>query len=454
MAKSSEKTIPFEKHPLYQEALDQIMAGDKEAAVATLERLRERYPDEQFLQDLLVRVQLQTTFGDGAYIPTEHSQGTPILRTVVMMMLALTTCLVIAAGLFGLYFNVIVPQREAEAAADTINSKWDEVDWRLEAGDLSGVRQVLEELATLTPEDPKVQEALADVDWLKWCKDLYADGTSQLDTEAAQNILYQIPPECPNYAQAQKRIAELKRLGTKETAWVEAQGFFQAEDWQSAITTLTWIREQDQEFQQPQVDNLLFECHIRVARQLIDNARGEIEAVRSAASHLQEALALKPADQDLRIEYSLAVGYVAGYEAYDRGDWSVAVERWEPLYALRSDYQNGALREMLLATYPLAAQQLIADAKGSIMRLTLAIDYLDVALQLDPTNEALQQERELAAEYLAGNDAYVRLDVDLAIAHWGPIYILRPEYQNGTLREKLREACSQSTSPDEVYCAP
>ena len=152
--------------------------------------------------------------------------------------------------------------------------------------------------------------------------------------------------------------------------------------------------------------------------------------------------------------YRLAVGYVAGYEAQQRGDWSVAVERWEPLYALRPDYQDGALREKLLESYPRAAEQLLAEAQGSIMRLTQAIDYLDVALEIDPTNEELQQERELAVEYLAGHEAFVQLDMDLAVAHWGPIYVLRPDYQNGTLAANLREACNQSILPNEEYCTP
>ncbi|MFN2165364.1 MAG: hypothetical protein ACK2U9_03800, partial [Anaerolineae bacterium] len=75
MAEKPNNAIPFEKHPLYQEAMDQIVAGDKEVAVDTLKRLSERYPDEQFLQDLLVRVQLQSTFGNGEYIPVDRSQG-------------------------------------------------------------------------------------------------------------------------------------------------------------------------------------------------------------------------------------------------------------------------------------------------------------------------------------------------------------------------------------------
>ena len=54
MEEATDKGIPFERHPLYEEAMQQIVAGDKEGAVASLKRLSEHYPDEQFLQDCLL----------------------------------------------------------------------------------------------------------------------------------------------------------------------------------------------------------------------------------------------------------------------------------------------------------------------------------------------------------------------------------------------------------------
>jgi tetratricopeptide (TPR) repeat protein len=455
MAEKSNNTIPFEKHPLYQEAMDQIVAGDKEAAVDTLKRLSERYPDEQFLQDLLVRVQLQSTFGNGEYIPVDRSQGTPILRTVVMVMLIITTCLVVAAGLIAFVPGVKGDaDSEIERQLQRQEELWDEFEWRKEGGDISGMREVLAQFLTEFPGDKSAEQALEDVDWLKWCSDMYADGVRQTSTQAALDILAQIPPECPNYEQAQERITVLRKQGTKETAWMEAQGLFQAEDWQGAITTLTWIRQQDQDFQQPQVDNLLFEAHTRIARDLLDGARGDVERVRAAASHLKEALSVRPGSQDILDEYRIAVGYVAGYEAYARGDWSIAVERWEPLYAMQPDYQDGALWEKLSESYPLAAEELITESGGSIMRMTQALDYLDRALEIDPANEKLQEEKEFATEYLAGHEAFVQMDFGLAISHWGPLHEVRPEYLDGKLEEDLRSACTQSTVPDEQYCTP
>jgi tetratricopeptide (TPR) repeat protein len=457
MKESSKSATPFEKHPLYEEAMQQIVAGDKEGAVTTLKRLSEQYPNEQFIQDLLVRVQLQSTFGGGDYIPVDHSQGTPILRTLVLVLLAITTCLVVATGLVAVYNNWWIEIVEARQQEETIKSLWDDVNWRLEAGDLSGAREKLEQLAAESPGDQSVQDALEEVNRRKLCSDMYADAVSlreRGDWQGAMDVLYQIPQECDNHDSAQALLGELKELGSVETAWVEAQNLLAAEDWRGAITTLTWIRQQNPSFRRVQVEDLLFQTHMRLAQQLLDGARGDVESVRQAEGHLKEALTLKPGNQELSDERRLAVGYVAGHDAYDRGDWAVAVVRWEPLYVMRPDYQNGVLRRKLYESYPLAARQLIAEASGSIRLLTQAIDYIDQALVDDPGNEELQQERTLAVEYLTGLEAFVKADWDLAIAHWGPIYVLRPDYQNSVLAENLRSACTQSTAPDEQYCKP
>ncbi len=457
MKDETDNAIPFERHPLYQEAMQQIVAGDEQGALDTLRRLIERYPKEQALQDLVVRIQLRSTFGGGDYIPVDHSQGTPILRTVVMVMLAVTTVLVVATGLIALYNNYLLPKWNAEARASDVQSQWDKFTSRMEAGDINGAQGALEELATLTPGDASVQESLRLIAHLKQCSDMYHDALDNRNAgnlQLALDLLYQISPDCDQYLDAQREKEDLEQLNTVETAWMQAQNLLEAQDWQGAATILTWIRQEDQEFQGDQVEYLLVDCHRRIAVQLLAEAKGDVAMVREAATHLKEALTIKPGDQNMADEYRLALGYVLGSEAYDRGDWIGAAARWEPLYQMRHDYQNGVLRQRLCDIYPHAAADLVSDASGSVRLLTLAVDYYDQALTCDPGNESFQQERMLAVEYLAGNEAHLGMDYDLAIAHWGPIHVLRPDYQNNVLEEKLREACTLSLAPDAEYCAP
>lgn len=459
MEESSNKAIPFEKHPLYQEAMEQIKAGDKQAAVATLERLCEQYPHEQFLQDLLVRVQLQTQLGGEDYISAERSQGTPVLRTLVMVMLVITTCLVVAVGAIGVA-NALKGDKEQDALIQQIEAGWKEIERLVKGGDYLGALQRLDVQAGLRSEDPAFQEEIQrwreEIERLRWCADTSGEGAAREnrgDVPGALEFYLQVPQDCSQWEWVQEAIERLRKLDTVETAWMEARSLFDAGDYSGAIKTLNWIRGEDADFNRQQVESMLFEAHRQLGLQLLDGARGNVDAVNEAGTHFAEALKYRY-DQELATEYNLAVGYVAGYQSYQGGDYVAAVVRWEPLHAERFDYQNGVLEEKLFESYPLAARQLIAEANGSVMRLTQALDYLDRALEIDPANEELQQQRTLVVEFLAGQEAYSQSDYALAISHWGPIYAEQPDYQNGTLAERLRESCSLSAAPDEQYCTP
>ena len=66
MAESKETRddqVPYDQHPLYQEAMQQLAVGDESGATDTLEGLAGLYPDEQAVHDLLLRTQLRATFG-------------------------------------------------------------------------------------------------------------------------------------------------------------------------------------------------------------------------------------------------------------------------------------------------------------------------------------------------------------------------------------------------------
>lgn len=445
------------RDPLYEQAMQQMAAGDESEALATVERLAELYPEEQFIQELLLRLQLRTTFGTSDYIRVEHSQPTPVLRTVVLLLLGITSCLVLVAGLAAAKNRWYDPMVEAEEMDTYIQSLWADVDRRVDAGDFAGAREILAVLSSQTPNDPKIKNTLGVIDQRKAWADTYADGVyykERGDVQTALDLLYQIPPESPDHGRAQRLINEMLDQLALDSAWQDVQSLLQAEDWQGAISTLNWIRAQSPEFRRAEVEDSLYRIHDMLARELIDEANGDVELLRRADGHLSEALTLRPTAADLIEEKRLAVGFVAGAEARSRGDWVAVVVRLEPVYDTRPDYQGGRLERVLDEAYPLAAEQLLSEANGSVRLISQAIGYLDKALIKQPDDEELLEARDLAVEYLAGLEAFARESWNLAITHWGPIYLVQPGYQNGALEENLRLACANSETPDETLCPP
>ncbi len=453
----AENEMAYTQHRLYSTAVQKMADGDDAGAVEALERLSKLYPEEKDLQSLLLRVQLRATFGGGDYIPVEHAPPKPVLRNLVLILLAVTVLMVVvAAGTAG-YRQIIVPRRDAQQREAYLQSLWDDARSRLEAGDLVGARQALEELRAELPDNPEVDNLLQVVDQRQGWEDLYAEcvaASNRDEVQLALDLCYRVPPESGKHGAAQLLIQDLQKQADLESAWLEAEALIGAGDLRGAMSTLSWIRSQNPKFRQDQVEERLFDLNRTLALQLIDEAGGNADLLGEATFYLSEALALRPANQDLIDEKNLAVAFVAGAEAFDRGDWASAAAKWEPVFAARPDYQDGALRRRLQEVYPRAAEQLIAEAHGSVRQLSRALVYLDRALEFDPGNEALLQEKDLITKYLEGLEAYSSERWDLAIYAWGPVYAVRSSYQGGVLEESLKLACASSESPDEALCPP
>jgi tetratricopeptide (TPR) repeat protein len=252
----------------------------------------------------------------------------------------------------------------------------------------------------------------------------------------------------------QQRIADLEEQAALEAAWLQSESYIQAGDWLGAIGTLTQIRGQNPSFRRAQVEEQLYQVYAQIARELIAQANGSVDTLRQAVGYLDSALALRPTQKDLLEERRLAYEFVAGEDAWAKQDWASAAAHWETVYATRPDYQGGVLRDKLRQAYPLAARQLIAEAQGRVSLLNQAVAYLDQALLAQPDNQELVEERQLLLEFIAGAQAFEQRAWDIAISHWGAIYLVRPAYQDGALEEQLRLACQRSSEPDESLCPP
>ena len=443
--------------------MDDMAAGDEATAAAKLKLLAALYPKEQTLQDLAVRIELKMALAapsaEIASIKSAVPHGQPRrgLRDLLLLLLLFVAGLMGIAG-FIISYNVMVrPVKKAQETRVALQALRQTGQLRLEAGDWAGARESFEALLLMVPGDPTAQ---AGIDYSRQREALDGEYAKALtaeeagDWQGALQILEAVMGQDPAYPGAAERMARLRNLAAMEAAWQEAQALIQAEDWPGVISALTAMRSRDPEFRRAEVEAQLYQANLNVALPQLAEANGNVDQVRQAAKYLDQALALRPTEQQYVEERRLAVRYVTGAEVFAKQDWEAAVAAWEPVYEARPDYQGGALRDNLRQAYPQAARQLIARANGSVSLLKQASGYLGQALALDPGSSDLEEERRLAIEFVAGAEAFAKEDWPAAVAHWGPIYQLRSDYQNGMLRTRLREACAKSPTPDPSFCKP
>lgn len=448
---------PLEDHPLYRALVDQMTQGYEKDARATIEILTNLYPDHPRLQGLRVRLDLRKTLAEEGPIAAERSSPTPILRRVLLFLFAITFTFVAAAGFVAGYDRFVSPVREETEQEVLLQSLRQDGERRMQAGDWQGARESYEELLRQQPGDSEAEAALAQIEQQQAWDQLYVEAIAAQqrgDWQGALDLLLQIQAGNPDYRDIQQLVDLAQKQQRLEAQWQEAQSFLQNGDRLGAIPVLREIRSQNPSFRQTEVEGALLQAYVELARPLIDQANGDAEMLRQATGYLTAALALQPANQDLIVERQLASDFVAGADAAAQGDWARAASHWEKVVSIRPDYQGGVLQTRLSEAYPLAAEQLIAQAQGSTFQLRQALGDLEQALESQPGNTELAEKHRLAAEYVAGAEAFSRGEWDVAIAHWGPILAEQPEYQNGVLRSNLRAACAQSSNPDEGVCAP
>jgi outer membrane protein assembly factor BamD (BamD/ComL family) len=455
--RAPEGKAPFEEHPLYQTAMKRLDRGDVAEAAAKLNRLAEIYPEEQQIRDQTVRIQLMAALSDTKEIPVDRARPAPFLRYALVALLILTIAIVGVAAFTAAYDRYVrIPQsmRERELFVDSLRQ---EGLARLNAGDTQGAQALFQDLLTAVPGDPTAQAGIEQSQKQEELDHLYTDARTyeqQGDWQSALDRLHQIEAQSPNFRDVQARIKALEKTLALETLWQAAQNSIQAGNWQDAVSQLTQIRRQMPDFRRNQVEEQLFQAYTQLARQQIGQANGDLTLLRQGLGYLTQALALRPTDQELLRERSLAQGFVSGFEAYARQDWVEAVADWEPVYTMQPDYQGGILQAPLREAYPKAAEQLIARAYGDVATLRQAIDYLDKAIAVQPDDQNLIEERLLAAEYVSGSDAAAQERWSEAVEHWASIFATHPDYQHGVLEDRLRQACANYPTSTAEFCPP
>ena len=445
------------EHPLYQTALELLAAGEEVQAAENLRELAEIYPGDRELDNLLVRVELKAAFADAEYRSDGRSKPTPILRQVVLLLLTLTLALIIIVGLVVVWGEYIQPILDNAEREQRVSSLRVQAAVQLEAGALDSAEEKYEEILTNAPGDQAALEALAEIERQRELRGLVADARramEQGDLRGAESLVLEVQARDPDYPGAQALLAEIReRIGLEET-WQAAQDSVAAEDWQAAIDLLLQIRAEDAAYRRQEVEGLLFQAYVALARQLIQGANADPGPIYQAIDYCNKALNLRPGDRNLRQECRLADQFVEGADAYSREEFAQAVDAWEEVYETEPAYQNGVLDGILDEAYPQAAREQLARANGSVGALGKAIYYMEKARERGTLPEDLRQELDLATAYVAGSDAFAAEDWNAAVALWGPISALRPDYGNGALGDNLRQACANSAEPDATYCSP
>jgi tetratricopeptide (TPR) repeat protein len=151
----------------------------------------------------------------------------------------------------------------------------------------------------------------------------------------------------PNHPTASQGIAEAEsRIAIIPTPTVEvyeivvddlyqkATTHYEAEEWEEAVAVLTQLRVLDATYAAETVEEMLFNGLYNAGMAMLEEDRLE-----EGVFYLDQAVALRPLDEEALTERSLAVKYITAL-GYWGVDWDRCIERFKELYAIAPNYKD------------------------------------------------------------------------------------------------------------------
>jgi tetratricopeptide (TPR) repeat protein len=207
----------------------------------------------------------------------------------------------------------------------------------------------------------------------------------------------------PDHQFAQQGIAEAQaRIAARPTPtplatdtyeivaadlYQKAVTHYEAEEWQEAASVLTQLRALDPTYEAEKVEEMLFTSLYNAGMALLDEDRLE-----EGIFYLDQAVALRPLDEEALTQRSLAIKYMTAL-GYWGVDWDRCIERFEELYAIAPNY-----KDVFQRLY--RAHVTYADAWYAQEEMCPAEEQYTLALRLMNDTE-IAQKRVEAAEVCA-----------------------------------------------------
>jgi tetratricopeptide (TPR) repeat protein len=234
----------------------------------------------------------------------------------------------------------------------------------------------------------------------------YQAGLTRLDAGefelaiAEFEYVLELAPDSSFARLAQQGIAEARARSasrptpTSETRQIVAEDLYrqavehyEAKEWEEAAAAFTQLRALDPTYQAEAVEEMLFTSLYSVGMALLDEDRFE-----EGIFYLDQAVALRPLDEEALTQRSLAVQYMTAL-GYWGADWGRCIERFEQLYAIAPNYQDVFQRLY-------QAHVNYADAWYAQGEMCPAEEQYTLALQLTSEGDPAIEQKRAAAEQI------------------------------------------------------
>ena len=334
--------------PLYAEGLAHLQSAEWQEAVRCFEALTARTGDDPAVAAALAEARFKARLDAGPRVRPRRwaFSWRPI---IVRILLVISVALLGVLGL-NLLNQQISPAVAAAQRARRIEALVKDGQSNLEAWKLDEAAQAFGRVQALDASNAAAAAGLAAVEKRQAVKLACAEADARFaagDLAGARESYTDLAVAAPGYCNATGRIAETNDRLRRDDIWKTAEEAYTAGNCADAIVLYKQVQTADVGFQKETILDHLYDCHMRLGRELVEANPPAPEQIPEALNLFTDALAARPRDIAAGLEQRLANLFIAGRQDYQAGRYADAATRLTAIYQARPGYLGAALIDPL-----------------------------------------------------------------------------------------------------------
>lgn len=172
------------------------------------------------------------------------------------------------------------------------------------------------------------------------------------------------------------------------------------------------------------------------------------EAARSAILALEATATVETVPESIAEPTAVDIEWARAVTLFEEGRWQEAIQRLSLVQTMQADYKIVERGQLLFISYVELARAVIAEGN-----LEEAVQLFDSALEVDPNNALVQQERYMTAHYVDVK-TYWGADWARVIRLLEDLYRIDPKYRDVQyLLQRAHVQQGESFAREENWCA-
>jgi tetratricopeptide (TPR) repeat protein len=402
-------------HPMFRTAMASMQNGDWESGINQIEKVMESYPLEPELrslrQEMIIRAKVDADEKADNSASRKRRFRNLAIRGAVIAILAILAIFV--AQTYSSWFETQVASAQQEVQYQMLrfdlDNKMSYAKDYVRAGQAAPALELLDEIEEIDSDYPEIESTRQEAFKLQALEEKYLDALNLIeagDLNGALVVFEEIESQEPYYRDVKNRILQIQDQTLLGEQLREADQLFADEQWEEAVEAYYSMYSLNPDYQTAHVEDRLFSSYVNAAETLL-NSSDTIEAIEKVEDYFQRALALRPQEPEVKDKQARV---------------------------------RSMIEERLFRSYVFLAQQAILNEPNPLEGLKIADRYFTEALRLKPNDPEISIQRELAHQFVLGQDNFLNSAYGDTITNMEFVISQEPGYANGAARQTLYEA--------------